>query len=348
MTRIFTVVCTGDILLHQQTWKQAQIDGINNLDFQKQFEDIKPIIKNSNLALCHLETPIANINEHYRGYPLFNVPPQIIKAIKQVGFHMCSTASNHSFDAGPEGIKRTLDALDREKIKHTGTYRTVEESIQSLIMDVTTHVGLVKVGIISYTYDFNYASYIDDSIKFMANKIDIVNICNSAKKIRDAGAEVVIAKLHWGTEYTSIPNSYQLNISNKLAESELINLIDGSHTHTVQPIQKIKNMWVMYSHGNFIAAQNEPMTTKSEGVITRWTFKELADKSFTISNIEIAPTFITHDYPIRIINICKHLTNTNVNNTNNTNVNKKRLLTAFSRTLKTIKSLNLSVIIMKH
>jgi len=336
--RTFTVVSSGDLLLHERLWNQAIRDGKKSKwDFYPQLADIAPITTTADLALCHLETPLATLGGHYTGYPVFNSPPQIVAAVKKLGFDMCDQTSNHTFDAGSAGIKRTLDDLDLAGIAHTGSYRTPAESKVPLVMTVHTANGDVKVGIIAFTYGFNGIPY-PGGKKWLANQISVPKIEAAARQVRAAGAEVVIAKLHWGSEYTNYPNSYQTGIAKKLAASGLINLIDGDHTHSVQPIQKIGKMWVIYSHGNLDAAQREPETIKSEGVITRWTFTENPDHTFGITKVEFAPTLITDNVPVRVLDVNKALhTGKWVSTT------KPRLQKALARTSKTIRSMGASV-----
>lgn len=306
VARSFTLVSSGDILLHERTWTQAQKDGRRGrLNFDPQFADVKPVIAGADLALCHLETPIAALGKGYRGYPMFNVPPQIIGTIKRTGFDMCGTASNHSFDAGSAGIRRTLDALDRAGIKHTGSARSRSEANTPLVMTVQTAGGPVKVGILSYTFGFNGIGY-PGGRTWAANKIDPARIIAAAQAARAAGAEVVVAKIHWGTEYTNRPNGGQRRLARKLAASGQIDLIDGDHPHAVQPITKIKGMWVAYSHGNLVAAHREPRSIKSEGIITRWTFTEGDDGKMRITKVEFVATLITDTFPVRVLNAGYH------------------------------------------
>ena len=103
----------GDILLHPALWDQAEKDGAGKLDFSPLLAGIAPYLAESDLALCNLETPVAAPGGPYGGYPMFIVPPQIIGALKEVGYDGCTTASNHSMDAGVSGVKRTLDAHGR-------------------------------------------------------------------------------------------------------------------------------------------------------------------------------------------------------------------------------------------
>ena len=305
--RSISIVSSGDILLHERLWVQAKADGTDgNLDFYPQLADLEPVFSSADLALCHLETPLAELGVGYEGYPTFNAPPQITDAITKLGFDMCGTASNHSLDQGFSGLIRTIETLDRAGIPHTGTAVSQAEASKPLVMDVKTENGVVKVGILSYTYGFNGFERDADKL-WSANLIDPGAIIAEAKLARSLGAEIVIAKMHWGNEYTAEPNDFQTSVAQELADSGQIDLIDGSHSHSVQPITQIGNTWVAYSHGNFVAAHREPTTIKSEGLVTRWEFVESASGGFELSCMKEVPTLIRDDRPVRVIDVNKAL-----------------------------------------
>lgn len=333
--RTFTVVTSGDLLLHERTWTQAGKDGRNGQwDFFWQLAPIGPIVKNADLALCHLETPLAPFGGPYAGYPVFKSPPQIVSAVKRLGFDMCDQTSNHSFDAGEDGVKRTIRYFDQAGIAHTGTYASPEAAKRPLVMTVQTANGPVKVGIIAFTYGFNGFPY-PNGHTWLANQTSYLKVIQAAKACRDAGAQVVIAKMHWGTEYANYPNENQRLLANKIAKTGLVDLIDGDHTHSVEPLQKIGRMWVAYSHGNLVASQNDPESIRFEGVINRWTFTEQANRKFLITRAEYAPTLITHNFPVRVLDVNRALkTGKWVSTT------RARLVKAQDRTEETLLSMN--------
>ncbi len=305
--RTISIVSSGDILLHERLWAQAKADGTDgNWDFFPQFADLEPVISSADLALCHLETPLAKLDVGYQGYPTFNAPPQITDAITKLGFDMCGTASNHSLDQGFSGITRTIETLDAAGIPHTGTAVSAEAASKPLIMDVETANGVVKVAILSYTYGFN--GFERDSDKaWSANLIEPEAIIAEAKLARSQGAEIVITKLHWGAEYTNKANDFQTSVAQQLADSGVIDLIDGSHSHSVQPITQIGTTLIAYSHGNFVAAHREPTTIKSEGLVTRWEFAEDSSGKFSLSCVQETPTLIRDNRPVRVIDVNKAL-----------------------------------------
>jgi poly-gamma-glutamate synthesis protein (capsule biosynthesis protein) len=332
--RTISIVSSGDILLHERLWAQAKADGTDgNWDFYPQLADFQPVISSADLALCHLETPLAELGLDYQGYPVFNSPPQITGAITKLGFDMCGTASNHSLDQGFSGLKRTIETLNTAGIPHTGTAVSEVDASAPLIIDVQTENGNVKVGILSYTYGFNGFKRDSDKL-WSANLIDPATIIAEAKLARSQGAEIVVAKMHWGSEYANKPNDFQESVAKELADSGLIDLIDGSHSHSVQPLTQIGNTAIAYGHGNFVAAQREPTTIKSEGLVTRWEFVEDSSGKFSLSCVDALPTFIRDNLPVRVIDVNKALsTGEYLGET------KQRLEKAKSSTDKTVRSL---------
>ena len=61
--REFTLVATGDVLLHQPLWDQARADaaaaGGAGHDFRPLLAGVAPHVAGADLAICHLETPVA-------------------------------------------------------------------------------------------------------------------------------------------------------------------------------------------------------------------------------------------------------------------------------------------------
>ena len=71
--------------------------------------EITPFIKGADLAICHVETPMTP--RPPAGYPVFNTPTRLARAIRKAGWRICDTASNHSVDQGQYGIDQTGRAL---------------------------------------------------------------------------------------------------------------------------------------------------------------------------------------------------------------------------------------------
>ena len=104
--------------------------------------EIRPYVRSADLAICHVETPMSP--RPPEGYPVFNTPPQLARAIRQTGWQICDTASNHSVDQGQYGIDQTGLALDRAGVLHTGSFSSRAAQRRTLIVTVKGVQGRVS------------------------------------------------------------------------------------------------------------------------------------------------------------------------------------------------------------
>ena len=293
-----TVLGAGDVLLHPPLWAQASKDGGARFDFNPIFAGVQARISKADLAICHLETPLGPPGGPFTGFPQFSVPPQIAPAIRQAGFDTCSSASNHTLDDAATGVFRTLDALDAAGLHHAGSYRSAAEAATPNIMDVKG----TKVAQLSYTFGFNGLSR-PPGQDWIANLIDPTAIIAEARRARQAGAEIVLVSLHWGTEYDHGANDDQLQWARQLLATPEIDLILGCHAHVVQPLEKIGDKWVAYGMGNEVARHEDPIDASREGVMARFTFTRIAPGHWRVTTAEAIPTWVELTPVIRIIDL---------------------------------------------
>lgn len=295
----FTVVATGDVLVHPPLIEQAYADsGTGGPDFGPLLAGVAPVISAADLALCHLEVPLAEPGGPFSGYPSFNAPPQVATALAEVGYDSCTTASNHTLDQGVDGVFRTLDALDAAGLEHTGSARSAREDATPLIHDV----GEARVAQLSYTYGYNGLELPDDA-PWLANALDPEAILADARRAKQAGADVVIASLHWGEEYQHAPTDEQVTLARRLLADPAIDLIVGHHAHVVQPFERIDGEWVAYGLGNHVARHDEPRGTSEEGVIARFTFASDLAGDWHVQRAEYLPTLVDLGPPIRLLDL---------------------------------------------
>ncbi|NUP58941.1 MAG: CapA family protein [Pseudarthrobacter sp.] len=290
--RCTSVVVTGDMLVHAQLWQQAKQDaaaaGKAGLDFLPLLEGQRRYLSNSDLAICHQETPVAGPDGPFSAYPSFNVPPQIITAAKEVGYQACTTASNHTIDRGTDGLLRTLDRLDAVGLKHTGSYRTETESQSVLILQTPA----AKVAVIEGAYGLNGLT---PDHPWQVDMLDPAAMIAKAAKARALGADIVLGVMHAGDEYSSTPNTQQQEVAHALVDSGQFSMVYGHHTHSVQPIEKYKGTWIVYGLGNGITELSPWYVVNNEGLLVRAQFSQDAGGKWTASDLAWAPSVIVRD-----------------------------------------------------
>jgi poly-gamma-glutamate capsule biosynthesis protein CapA/YwtB (metallophosphatase superfamily) len=218
------------------------------------------------VAVCHLETPIAPLAEELSTVPYYGVPAEVVDAIAGAGFDRCSTASNHVFDRGAAGIERTIAEFERVGVAQTGMARTPSE-----IEPTTFTVNGVQLAHLSYTFSYN-GLRLPSGEEWRSRLIDVGRIVSDAATARALGAEAVIVSLHWGAEKVTAPTAAQRDIGEALTASGEVDLIVGHHAHVVQPIEQINGVWVVYGLGNILsnlpASDQFPVNSQDAMVVT--------------------------------------------------------------------------------
>lgn len=247
-----TLLFAGDAMMHQAQIEAAHRCGNNTgYDYSDCFTKIQPLIESADYSVINLETPIGKSN--FTGYPCFNSPVSYATALRDAGFDLFLTANNHTLDRRDSGLVYTINALDSLGIPHIGTYTHVaaRDSIIPLIVDINGF----KVGFLNYTYGTNGITARTDVV---VDYIDKDKICNDVSKTRNAGAEIVVACMHWGVEYVLSPVRSQKQLADFLV-SIGVDLVIGGHPHVVEPYEMRhseatgRTAAVTYSLGNFIS-----------------------------------------------------------------------------------------------
>lgn len=287
-----TLNVSGDLLWHSPLWEVAAMDaqdtGNGQMDFLPQLESIQEYISEADVAVCQAEVPFAPKGGPYSSYPDFSAPPQIADAIAELGFDVCTTASNHTLDVGFEGLVRTLDTLEAAGVEATGAYRTRSEAERPFIH--TTDQG-VKLGIVSQTYGLN-GKVPPPGKEWAVDLLDAEQAIADAQAAREAGADIVAVHMHAGTEYQTMPDRQQQRFAEQVTASGEVDVIFGQHSHWVQPIDVVNGVWVVYGTGNLMAHQESGRPRTFDGALVQLTFTEQPDGEFAVTEAEFAPTMI--------------------------------------------------------
>jgi poly-gamma-glutamate capsule biosynthesis protein CapA/YwtB (metallophosphatase superfamily) len=237
----------GDALIHASIYKDAQKTN-DSYDFRYIFEYVKSNIADYDLAFYNQETIIGGKELGYSAYPRFNTPQEFGDAMVELGFNLISLANNHTLDKGETGIIHSLNYWKTKAVLTAGSYMSDEEKngkrietkneISYTLLAYTTHTNGLKV---------------PNGKDYLVNVFSYDKVKSDVEKLRDK-VDVLIVSMHWGDEYTNIPNKQQRDIANFLASLN-VDIIIGHHPHVIQPIEFIGNTLVFYSLGNFVSAQ---------------------------------------------------------------------------------------------
>ncbi|MDO5047228.1 MAG: CapA family protein [Anaerococcus sp.] len=246
----------GDILPHMPINNYAYAYGAGTYDYSKSFEDIKDFAKDFDFFMVNNEFTV-NPSLEVSGYPTFNSNEQIYKSLKEAHVDVMSTANNHSLDSGLDGVVTTIEAMNKFGIKNTGTSKGDDKS--RLIYQVNG----IDIGILSYAEILNGFEYLlDDKEKsLMVNRLNPDEIKKDIEKISQDGADFIVIYPHWGVEYSSYPEDYQIDLAHKMLDWGA-DLVIGNHPHVIQGMEEYetddkRKGIIYYSLGNLLSNQKQ-------------------------------------------------------------------------------------------
>ena len=171
----------------------------------------------------------------------FLAPAAYADIMTQGGVDFVTVANNHLADFGSAGEEFTYMALD----EHALPYGKDGESKL-----ITTDSGL-RVGI--------YCAY---------NHLnpDVGQAEAAIRQLRADGAEYVICAFHWGKELVYAPFDSQVELAHRCIDAGA-DLIYGSHSHCLQPVEEYGDGLILYSMGNWVFGGSTAPTDMDTAII---------------------------------------------------------------------------------
>ena len=289
----FTMTAIGDTLCHNTQYWDAYNSSTKQYDFSYVYDDIKDYTSSADITIGSLETTFAGEDRGYSNYPVFNSPDSLATGLKDIGVDVISLAGNHALDYGYSGICRTIDVLDNVGISHLGTYKSAEDQDKILIKDVKG----VKIAFINYTYGTNGIPVPSDK-PYCLNLIDKDLISKQIKQAKEQNVDMIVACMHWGTEYKTSANDEQKELADFLFKSG-VDIILGNHPHVIEPMEKktitlddgsTKDVFVVYALGNFTADQRAEITRDS--AILNLDITKDSDGKILINKVSYVPIYM--------------------------------------------------------
>ncbi len=293
-TASFTFRGVGDNLLHDCIYTFFEQDH-GHRDYSEIYEYSAPYLQDADLAYINFETICAGDQFGLSGYPSFNGPLEMIDALSTTGIDWISVSSNHSMDAGMDGMITQLNYFRDHfpNISYTGAYRSEEEAHQPVVREING----IKVGLAGFTYGLNGyqkpegADWLIDVYRAGDGSIDYALIDRKLAELEGA-SDVQIVAMHWGEEYHNDVLEEQQQLAQYL-NSKGVEVIIGTHPHVIEPAEILhgdnQDTLVYYSLGNFLHCQHEN-TTMVGGMADFTLNYDFGSGKTTFSDVKFVPT----------------------------------------------------------
>ena len=292
-----TMAFTGDVLAHRAVNRAAALpDG--TYDYTAMFTNLAPVVGAVDLAVCHLESPIAPDEQVGVPPPKLAVAPAIGPVQAAAGYDRCSTASNHALNGGAAGVDATIQGLAAAGLGQSGMAASADQALPPIL-----EINGVRVVHLSYSYGFD-GDRAPEGEPWRANLIDPARIISDAQAERALGAEVVVVSMHWGASKTVGATAEQRRVAQAVTASGAIDLIVGHHAHVLQPIEQVNGVWVVWGLGNLLSdhpTSSEWPASTQDGAVVTVAVQRGSDGAISVETPAVHPTWCDteHGYVIR-------------------------------------------------
>ena len=272
-----SIVWAGDTMIGDAS--QAFVD---KWGYDAVFARVKPLLK-GDVAIVNGEGPITTIDQPFtpsKDYT-YRSDPQTALAFAGAGITVLGLANNHAMDQGPAGLADTMKYAGEAGLATFGAGQDDREAERPLLVKA----GNVTVGVVGLAKP--YGTHVTagrnraGTIPFSQASID-----RGYKLARDAGADYVVAFVHWGENYMVV-NTEQRQLAATLADAGY-DLVIGSGPHVVHPVEVIGKTTVFYSLGNFVFGTPGRFTAdlKGYGLVLSTQFTEDGVKALSLTCIK--------------------------------------------------------------
>lgn len=207
--------------------------------------EVGPLLRSGDATFANLETPLAA--HLFDGTPPtpFVGPMSATESLTTSGISMVSLANNHVADAGPAGIRSTLDGLEEAGVRAAGAGRSPAEARRLVV----TELGDLRVGWLAAARTLEPQ---ETGASFW--ELDADELLAAVARRRDA-VDVLVVSLHIGYMLVDHPHPEHRRLALDLAEAGA-DLVLCHHAHVVQGVEMVdaggRMAAVCHNLGNFL------------------------------------------------------------------------------------------------
>lgn len=229
-------------------------------DYAYPFASVQEYFATDDCTFINLECALTDSNASASKQFVFKGPTEYTQIMTVGNVEFANVVNNHSKDYGETGYADTLAALDGAGLLYVEQRET---------MVYTTESGLT-IGV--------YADLYPEDIDGLEDKITAM---------REEGAEIVIAIMHWGKEYFYQPNNDQKNLGRAAIDAGA-DIVYGTHPHVLQPVEEYNGGVIYYSLGNFSFGGHTNPPDKDSAIIQQTIIRE-PDGTVHLGDLNMIP-----------------------------------------------------------
>lgn len=207
------------------------------------FHDTVSVFQGNDINFVNLECALTDCEKDIEKFgPPLKAAAEVADVLAEIGVNCCGLSNNHIFDFGKQGIKDTLDALNKDGISYTGFGDNYEDSRKNIVFEKDGE----KVAIIAVCeHEYSYA--LEDRMGARPyDEYDTIEDIAKAKKENDR----VIVIYHGGKELCRYPSPRLMKACRAMVRSGA-DVVLCQHSHCIGCYEEYMNGHILYGQGNF-------------------------------------------------------------------------------------------------
>ena len=229
-----------------------------NGDYTRAFMDVGYLLGNADVAVLNLEGNL--VGEPYGG-TYFSAPQSLVQTLGNMGVDLIQLANSYSIRNGMSGLSSTIDGVRSAGMEPLGAYATREDFMENGGYTIVNVKG-IRIAFVAFTKGMDGMTlppdntdcvnvlYTDYDMTYQ--KVDYEKIGMVLSAAERENPDLVVAMLHWGSEFNDTISASQEEICEFL-QARGVGAIIGTHSHYVQQMtyDPQSGQFLAYSLGDF-------------------------------------------------------------------------------------------------
>ena len=232
------ILIGSDIVPTEQT-EGLFVDG----DIKTLFGNVCELVGQADRTIINLECALTSAENGIKKFgPCLKASPACADALKKLGVTDVMLSNNHVFDFGVQGLKDTMDNLERVGLSYTGIGNNDTDSRKPYIIEQEGK----KIGFINVCeHEYSYA--LPDRIG--ANPFDPFLTMQDIRSLRKE-VDYVIVLYHGGKEHCRYPSPRLRNLCREMVLCGA-DVVITQHSHCIGCYEEYEGGHIVYGQGNF-------------------------------------------------------------------------------------------------
>ena len=209
--------------------------------------DIRKVLEDSDHVIINVEGAVISDGELVSAAEMrlmHTIDPDSVAFLQSLPADIWNICNNHIMDAGPEGLKSTLEKARAIGVQTIGAGMDLDEAARELYLDEAGGIGIFAVG-----YQRGCKPAGPDKAGCL-DWGDFDTIGETIRRIKSKCRWCILVS-HGGEEFTSLPSPYTRDRYLKYLEMG-VDIVVCHHPHVPMNYEYVGDKAIFYSLGNFI------------------------------------------------------------------------------------------------